>query len=110
MNLKSKPLPKTIELLVVVTSILAGTLLMSSQAQAAGGGGCITPSPGMVAWWRGNSNALDTVSAYNGTLLNGTGFYFDFLRTAFNFDGVDDLVQVSNAPGLRFTGGMTVEA
>jgi hypothetical protein len=109
MSLKPSLVCRTIELLLVLSSILALSLLGSSVAEAAGGGGCLTPPPGMVSWWKGDSNAVDIVSSYNGTLLNGTGFYFDFLRTAFNFDGVDDVVKVSDAPGLHFTSSMTVE-
>src|SRR5262249_11605777 len=90
-------------------ALLAFLIFPADALRAAGGGGCIPPPSGMVAWWKGDSNAVDIVSGYNGTLRNGTGFFFDFLRTAFNFDGVDDVVQVSNAPGLRFTTDMTVE-
>jgi subtilisin-like proprotein convertase family protein len=73
----------------------------------------VTTSPlgGMVAWWKGESNALDSVGANNGTLINGAGFALGEVGTAFNLNGVNQYVLVNATPSLNvgLGGGFTIE-
>ncbi|MGA3182535.1 MAG: choice-of-anchor tandem repeat GloVer-containing protein, partial [Verrucomicrobiota bacterium] len=34
----------------------------------------VEPPPGIIAWWPGQSNALDVVGGHDGVLMNGAGF------------------------------------
>jgi hypothetical protein len=95
--------------------------LSSSEVQsiyAAGAAGkcvtpppnCVTPPSGIVSWWRGESNALDSVGSNNGTLQGGATFATGEVGQAFNLNGTSAFVQVADAPSLRFTTAMTFEA
>lgn len=65
---------------------------------------------GPVSWWLGQNNAMDFVDGNNGTLLNGVTFGAGRVGQAFNFDGVNDHIVVPDAPNLRFTNALTLEA
>lgn len=68
-----------------------------------------TPVPGKaVAWWRGESNAMDSIGNNNGTLINGVRFAPGEVGTAFSFDGTGYII-VSNASDLNLTSGLTIE-
>src|SRR5262249_44160151 len=73
-------------------------------------GGCAPPAAGLVSWWRGESNALDSVGSNNGVLQGGAAFAAGEVGQAFNFNGTSAYVQVPDAPNLRFTTAMTFEA
>src|ERR1043166_9146436 len=63
------------------------------------------PAPsGLLSWWPASGNAIDVRGGNNGLLLNGTGFAEGLVGQAFGFDGIDDVVVVSNAPNLNFNG------
>ncbi len=64
---------------------------------------CAVPAPGLVAWWRGESNALDTAGPYAGTLQGETGFAPGRTGSGFVFDGVNDAVQIPFAASLDLT-------
>lgn len=51
---------------------------------------------GLVSWYRGENNALDTASNRHGTLRGGTVFAPGKVGQAFSFDGVDDGVDLGN--------------
>jgi hypothetical protein len=55
---------------------------------------CALQPTQMVAWWRGEDNAEDSIGIHDGTLVNGTDFDEGRVGRAFNFDGVDDAVHV----------------
>lgn len=77
------------------------------QAQSAD---CVLPPAGLVAWWSAEDSADDQVGTNNGTLRGGTTFASGEVGQAFNFDGSSGSVLVPDAPALRFTNSMTVEA
>jgi hypothetical protein len=58
---------------------------------------CTPPPSGMVSWWPGDGNATDIQGANHGTLQNGATFAPGLVGQAFDFDGVNDFVQVPNA-------------
>ena len=71
------------------------------------------PAPsGMVAWWQAEGNALDSVGTNNGTWNGTSGYTNGEVNQAFNFNGDAgaSYVLVPDAPALRFTNAMTVEA
>ena len=35
--------------------------------------GCVTPPSGLIAWWRAETNGLDSAGANNATLVGGVG-------------------------------------
>ena len=45
-----------------------------------------TSSSGLVAWWKGENNANDSVGINNGTLMNGAGFAAGEVGQAFNLN------------------------
>lgn len=55
---------------------------------------CALPPPGLVAWWAGENDALDTYIAHPGSLLHGLGFAPGRVGQAFSVDGVDDAMAV----------------
>ncbi|MDQ3220105.1 MAG: CHRD domain-containing protein [Acidobacteriota bacterium] len=66
---------------------------------------------GLAGWYRGEANAFDTsVNGNNGTLRNGAGFGIGKIGHAFNFDGVNDYVEISDSPSLDITERISVQA
>src|SRR4051812_21186843 len=70
--------------------------------------GCITPPPGLVAWWAGDGNANDLVGVNNGALQNGTTFAAGRVGQSFAFDGMDDSVSFGNAIGNFGTNNFSI--
>ena len=69
------------------------------------------PAAGLVSWYRADGNALDFADGNHGALVNGAGFAPGLVGHAFQFDGVDDYVEVPTSDNLNFpAGGLTVEA
>jgi hypothetical protein len=75
---------------------------------AAGGAGkckttssCIAPPCGMVGWWPGDAHPNSLVgSGLNGTLHNGATYAPGKVAQAFDFDGVNDYVDLGTSPLL----------
>jgi hypothetical protein len=69
-----------------------------------------SPAPvGLVSWWSGDNNALDSRSHNNGTLQNGATFSSGNIGQAVSFDGVDDRVYVPHNSSLNVS-NITAEA
>jgi Concanavalin A-like lectin/glucanases superfamily len=69
-----------------------------------------SPAPvGLVSWWQAENNALDSRSRNNGTLLNGATFGAGNIGQAFNFDGVNDSVQVPHDANQNINGSFSAE-
>lgn len=86
--------------------ILTFTLLLFSQN---GFAQTCSPAPvGLVSWWQGENNALDSRSRNNGTLQNGATFAAGNVGQAFELDGVNDFVSAPDSPSLRPT-NLTIE-
>ena len=67
---------------------------------------------GMVAWWKGESNTLDSIGGNNGVFINGAAYQPGEVNTAFSLNGSSSYVLVQSAnPSLNVgTGpGMTIE-
>jgi hypothetical protein len=77
---------------VTITNIYGGTNSALAQLTVMTPPLCDPPPAGIVAWWQGESNALDTIGGNNGTLMNGTGFAPGEVGTAFNLNGVNNYI------------------
>lgn len=64
--------------------------------------------PGLVAWWRGESDARDSVASHDGTVMNGVAFVPGKVGRAFQFSG-SAFIEVPDAPELRIVDAVTIE-
>ncbi|HEY0108359.1 MAG TPA: LamG domain-containing protein, partial [Fibrella sp.] len=71
---------------------------------------CVPKPSGIVAWWKAENNAIDSVGGNNGTLNHGATFAAGKVGQAFSFDGVDDKITVRDAENLKLTSSLTLEA
>jgi len=62
---------------------------------------CISPSPGLVAWWRAESNTLDSVGTNNGTALGTLGYVNGEVGLGFNYNGADTSISVPASSSLN---------
>ena len=65
-------------------------------------GVCPALPPDAVGWWPAEDSAQDILGTNTGSLVNGTGFAAGKVGQAFNFDGVNDYVDIPDAPGIFF--------
>ena len=73
---------------------------------------CAQASSGLISWWQGEGNALDSKSQNHGTLRGATTFTNGRVGRAFSFDGVNS--SIDTRPTLNsdfsFPGDFTTEA
>jgi hypothetical protein len=62
---------------------------------------CVEPPAGVVSWWPGNQSARDIIDGNHGKPQHCVEFRRGMVRRAFDFDGVDDFVQVPRSPECR---------
>lgn len=70
---------------------------------------CSAAPSGLVAWWRGEGNANDSVGANNPSVISGIGYNDGEVGRAFQFDGSTSLITVPRSPCLTIS-NLTVEA
>jgi hypothetical protein len=70
---------------------------------------CVPPPAGLVAWWRGEGDAVDCVGGNNGTRRGNASYGPGESGQGFVFHGHGDGVQFGNAPALRLQ-TFTIEA
>ncbi|MBI5631875.1 MAG: carboxypeptidase regulatory-like domain-containing protein [Nitrospirae bacterium] len=63
---------------------------------------CLQPLSGLIAWWPGDGDALDSAGTNHGTVMNGANFASGMVNQSFSLDGLDDYVSVPDAAGLNF--------
>lgn len=89
-------------------TLLSALVLMVATVQPAAAQ-VLAPSD-LVAWWRAEGNANDSVGGNHGTLMGGAGFGAGAVGQAFRFDGVDGWVSLANTSDMDFgTGDFTIE-
>jgi hypothetical protein len=71
---------------------------------------CVAPPSGLAAWWRAEGDANDAKGTNNGTLVNGATFAPGKTGSAFSLGGVNDYIEVPDAPSLNPVNALTVEA
>src|SRR4051812_19737328 len=54
------------------------------------GQSCFPPPPGLISWWRGEGNGLDSQGMNHGTVQGGGGFTNAMVRRGFLFSGGGD--------------------
>lgn len=69
---------------------------------------CVPPPVGLVSWWPGDANSIDSRSRNDGTLYNA-GYVSGFADLAFSFYGTNDYLEIPNSGSLDLTGGLTLE-
>jgi len=68
------------------------------------------PGAGLVSWWPGESNAVDSAGGNTGVLLNGATFAPGKLGQAFSLNGSGAHVRIADNPSLHVTNGLTILA
>jgi len=93
-------------LLFIVLLVPASALAVCTAPPA------VAPPSGMINWWPADNNTFDIIGGNHGTLQNGAGFGDGNVAQAFNFDGVNDYVEVANDPdaAFNFDGSFTLDA
>ncbi len=69
------------------------------------------PSNGLVGWWPFNGNANDESGNGNNGIANGTTLSNDRFgnsNSAYNFNGINNYIEVLNNQSLQFTSSMSV--
>jgi hypothetical protein len=93
---------------IFLTAIAALGLYNATVAQVPN----YIPTNGLVSWWPFNGNANDESGNVNNGTVNGASLTtnrFGSLNKAYNFDGVDDVIIVSDNNELRLnTGDFTI--
>lgn len=56
---------------------------------------------GLVGWWKAEGDAQDSVGTNHGVLRNGATFAAGKVGQAFSLDGIDDCIEIPDAPALR---------
>ncbi|HEV2799959.1 MAG TPA: LamG-like jellyroll fold domain-containing protein [Pyrinomonadaceae bacterium] len=91
--------------------ICAFALTFAAQStKAQGTSSCAQPPRGQLHWLTGDGHARDVVENADGVLKNGTTFAPGHVAQAFQFDGVDDYVEVNFFPVPSPFNALTVEA
>lgn len=98
---------KIITWVLICTGVVLSCWIAAFQAQSAD---CVLPPAGLVAWWSAEDIANDRVGTNNGVLQTGATFASGKVGQAFSFNGTGASVLVQDAPALRFTNAMTIEA
>ena len=71
------------------------------------------PTTGLVGWWPFTGNAIDSSGNANNGIVNGatlTTDRFGNVNSAFNFDGVNDWININNSNSLNPTSEITISA
>ena len=71
---------------------------------------CAPVFDGLAAWWPAEGNANDYFGSSHGAISNGMTYGPNAVGSAFNFDGSDNYVKVTNTPAINATNGLTLEA
>ena len=70
---------------------------------------CASAPGNMIAWWKAEGDATDSVDSHDGTINDAT-FATGKVGQAFSFDGVDDDVQIPDSSDWNFgTGDFTFD-
>lgn len=74
-----------------------------------GDDGGLAPPQGLVSWWTADGTAADLMQRNDAELVDGTTFAAGMVGQAFNFDGVNDRVQLPDSESLKLTESLSIE-
>ena len=94
----------------VTVSNLAGSTNSVTAMLTVNVPACVTAPAGIVGWWAGEGNALDSAGTNHGTSVNGVGFTNGLVGEAFRLNGINQYVDVPNYASLNPTNAVTLEA
>ncbi len=63
-----------------------------------------------VSWWKAENNTVDSADGNNGAIYGNVSYAPGVSGMAFNFDGVTGRVHIPDAPNLKITGSLTIDA
>src|SRR6266550_2718781 len=96
--------------MIAVTNCLLMIALGLLNQQTVSAQTC-TPAPvGLVSWWSGDGNALDSRSRNNGTLVGSASFGAGKVGQAFDFANPGGSVEIPDASNLNILSSFTAEA
>ncbi|HWY74839.1 MAG TPA: immunoglobulin domain-containing protein, partial [Verrucomicrobiae bacterium] len=97
-------LPRLFRPWPVLAMLFASAFCLDANAD------CFPAPPNLVGWWPGDGSATNIAGTNQGTLQGGaTANTPGIVGTAFNFDGTNGFVQITNGPLLQPT-NLTIEA
>src|SRR4051812_25006513 len=99
-------LPTTCRQSAVITFL---ALLLTCSSFNGTAQSCLTVPAGLVSWWAGDNSTEDEQGANHGTVQNSAAFTDGKVDQAFSFGGGSH-IRVPDAPSLRLTSGLTLEA
>src|SRR6185295_5322063 len=71
---------------------------------------CAPPPAGLISWWKGETNTLDSTGTNHGTLVNGATFTKGQVGKAFDLNAsAGATVIVPDSNDLRLTNHFTIE-
>lgn len=86
----------------VVVSNSAGTALSAAATLSINSAHpCVPPPDGLVGWWRGEGNDLDSAGTNNGAPVNGVSFVPGENGQAFHFNAITSGVNLGNPTNLQ---------
>jgi hypothetical protein len=94
---------------VLVSNFAGSALSSNAQLSVFPAPPCTPPLTGLISWWRGESNALDSIGANHGALTNQATYERGKAGAGFAFDGLGDAVHLGNPPALQLQ-DFTMEA
>ena len=92
------------EILAQIKELKANCDELKSLLESLLSGKSPIPTSGLVGWWPFNGNANDESGNNNNGILNGPTLALDRFQKegkAYNFDGINDFIRISNSPSLN---------
>lgn len=102
MRMRLAVCPNATPILGSIRRFLGAGVIALLSIGAANAQSCEQLPRGIAGWWPGDGNALDLTSgSNNGTLINGATYAAGVDGQGFSLDGINDRVDIPDAPILR---------
>jgi hypothetical protein len=70
---------------------------------------CVPPPAGLIGWWKGEGNGLDSAGANNAYTMTDISSTNGMVGQAFKANPADSTVVIPDSPSLRLTNQLTIE-